>query len=307
MDQNSQTPIISTPSQPQPDIAKKSWPKLKIFSIIAVCALITGAAFLANYKSNRSLNRISPGTMTAIVSAAVKNDPDISPFVMDNLPFGETYNNVWWISDDGWNILVENTHHVTIRIPASSIPNNIEPVRTNFSIKFQKIIASIMKKHDLLISNKSSSMSTADKRYYDYIQAYEGSGLLCTALTNADRFSDVSTYDKMVIEMQLNCADNKRFEAEYERQLPFLKGLNEKNSVISRLEVKNNVARMQIRGRRTGAEAFLYKSGNAWKKIIVSQQAPQCSELIRNNIPTEFWTSCYDKDNKLKEAGAAWK
>lgn len=307
MDQNIKNPNTITPQQTQMATIKKSWPKLIIFSIIAAFLLINGGAFFKTYKSNRSLKRISPGTMTAIVSAAVKNAPDISPFLMDNLPFGETYNNVWWISDDGWNILVENTHHVTIRIPASSIPNNIEPVQTNLSIKFQEIIASIMKKHGLLINDKNSSTSTADKRYYDYVLAYEGAGLLCTALTNADRFSDISTDDKMVIEMKLTCADSDRFKDVYEQQLPFLKGLNEKNSVISRLEVKNNVARMQIRGRRTGANAFMYKSGPEWKKIIVSQQAPQCSEFVKNNVPTEFWPGCYDKNNNFKEASPAWK
>ena len=286
---------------------------------IVLISLIITVIFLLNKKPVKNISSIptqivqtnpaAPEVIINQISDSIKNDPELSPFLilLSNEPKDSYRNSLWWVSRNGWNILVEGATTTILRIPESTVPTTIEPAKTSLSKKFQELSAVIMKKNNLSLNALNSSSSETDRKYYDYIQAYDGSNIYCTILTNPDRFGDDSTGGKMVIEMRVNCVDDKKYQAAYDQQVPFLKGLNDKNAIVSHIEVKNNVASLALNNRRTGATAFMYKSGNDWKKIIVAQAVPECTELVKNNIPKEFWVECYDKDNNIQSKGSAWK
>ena len=315
--------LSGQPVQPYPK-------KLFVFiGLIILTLLIAGGIFFLNKKSTKNISAIpvvtltlptptesvqanssSPEVIINQISDSIKKDPELAPFLIlpSNEPKDSYRNSLWWVSRDGWNILVEGVTTVILRIPESTVPTTVEPVKTSLSKKFQKLSAGVMKKNNLSLNALNSSSSETDKKYYDYIQAYDGPNIYCTILTNPDRFGDDSTGGKMVIEMRVNCVNEKKYQAAYDQQVPFLKGLNDKTGVLSNIKIKNDkVASMSLNWRRTGATAFMYKSGSDWKKIIIAQAVPECIELVKNNVPKEFWVECYDKDNNIQPKGSAWK
>lgn len=298
------------------DCKKAGYPVLESYPV--TCKTPDGKTFTDTAPINSPINKetrtnpVATGNLTTPefivnqISDAVKKDPELSPFLAPTSQ--DSYrNSLWWVSKDGWNIIVDKAASTILRIPDSTVPTNIEPVQTSISKKFQALSTGIMKKNNLSLNALNSSTSETDKKYYDYIQAYEGPNIYCAILTNPDRFGDDSTGGKSVIEMKVNCADDKTYQVAYNQQIPFLKGLNDKNAIVSHLEVKNNVASLALNDRRTGATAFMYKSGNEWKKIIIAQAVPLCDELVKNNVPKEFWVECYDKDNNIQPKGSAWR
>ncbi len=199
----------------------------------------------------------------------------------------------WWISDDGWSILVPTKFTFVAKVtPIDSNPN--KDVMLDISSK----VGEIMKEKGFVLNEMNSSENIQDTKFYDYVRAYQRDDEKCLITASPDVGTSVegtpfhSTFT-------LGCFDGAVFQTSYEEQIPFLKGLNDKNAVIRNIQVKGNMASMAINWRRTGAVAFMYRLGNEWKKIIIAQGVPSCSELEENKVPKEYWIDCFGAGGEI--------
>lgn len=204
----------------------------------------------------------------------------------------------WWVTPDGWSILVPTDKSMVIKVLPSG---SAEPNKEEFG-RLNTIARDIMLSSKFTLNTLNSSESESDKKYYDYVQAYEKGNEKCVATSSPDVGAGANE-DRFYSKFTFSCFTNEELQAAYDLQIPFLKGLNRKNSVVSLIEVKGDRATMGIHGRRTGAVAFMYKSGSEWKTVIIAQAVPGCDELIANGVPQEFWVDCYDSNNKIRKGG----
>ncbi len=194
---------------------------------------------------------------------------------------------IWWISTDRWNLLVPSKYLVTVNVrPVKNSPN--QEVMT----KLQKIVNDEMVKNGWKSNTINSSTSQSDTRFYDYVQAYEKDELKCVATTSPDVGS--SGDEEFYSTFKFGCFDNTDLQKAYDAQTPFLKGLNEKDSVVRDIKIKGPRASLTVHWRRTGAVGWMYNENGVWKKVIVTQAVPECTDLEKNGVPQEFWIDCYN-------------
>lgn len=199
---------------------------------------------------------------------------------------------VWWITPDGWSILVTtNESFVAKVLPTGSSPNKIEFTKLN------SIVKQAMQTNGFSFNSLNSSSSESDGKYYDYVQAYEKGEIKCLATSSPD-VGHGSDETKFYSSFTFSCFKDADLQSAYAKQSPFLKGLNAKEAVVSNIRINGNRATMSINWRRTGASVWMYRVGNEWKKVIIAQAIPMCAELEKNNVPKEFWITCFDSNNK---------
>ncbi|HVZ59040.1 MAG TPA: hypothetical protein VG935_04795 [Patescibacteria group bacterium] len=233
-----------------------------------------------------------------LVAAALKNDPDLSVFVVANPEPYET-DGMIWVSSDNWTISVASPEAVILHLPTTEKDLYNSTVNTTQSQKFQALVASVMQQAGYHLNTLNSSTSTKDDKYYDYIQAYENNAFDCVAITNPDAES-YGRSTAMLRSLSVLCAPKTAFEQAYTQQLPFLRAINDHTAILRNIRIKDgNKMQADINWRRTGAELFMYNDGTSWKKISIAQAAGPCSDLEKANIPRQFWIDCYDSANNL--------
>ncbi len=203
--------------------------------------------------------------------------------------------NTWWISEDGWSILVPTD----LSIIAKVSPEQYYPNKNEFTI-LNSIVKDEMIKNGFTLNNLNSSGNEEDTKFYDYVLAYEKDDVKCVVTSSPDvghGADDTKDYS----EFSFSCFSNDLLNNAYEKQTPFLKGLQEKDAVVSHIKIQGNRAQMALNWRRTGAVAFMYKDGEDWRKVIVAQGIPSCSELEQNSVPQEYWVDCFQVDNQIRK------
>lgn len=77
--------------------------------------------------------------------------------------------------------------------------------------------------------------------------------------------------------------------------------MNAKNGIITYIKIKEDLALINIAGRRGGGIALMYKSENEWKEIYQGNGNISCSDLTQKLVPKKFWVDCWDEnDNYVK-------
>jgi hypothetical protein len=197
---------------------------------------------------------------------------------------------VWWISSDNWNLLVPSKYLLEAHVrPIKNAQNQ------KVMARLQKIVDDEMTSDGWKINTINSSTSPSDTRFYDYVQAYEKGDLKCVATSSPDVGS--SGEKEFYSTFNLGCFDNSALQQAYDVQVPFLKGLNEKDAVVSDIKTKGPRASMNVHWRRTGARGWMYNENGMWKKIIVTQAVPGCDQLEQNGVPQEYWITCYPNNS----------
>jgi hypothetical protein len=254
----------------------------------------------------QKLNSPQIDTLMRTFFQQIKSDQTFSPLARLHLQPTQ----VWWINEENWNIIVPKGQSLVIRtnVPPTSQPP--VPVKTKQSQHFHQLVAEFMAEHGLVLDRRNSSISTQDQAFVNYIQAYQGQGLLCTAATDEGVMLDVITGGGLYsIELSLNCTTEEQLQATYQQYLPFLEvvGTKGRNGVaLNHLVFNDKVAQVSVYPRITGAKAHLYKQNNNWQIISIGQESPLCSELEEKHLPREYWISCYDDNGHELPGSPLW-
>lgn len=197
----------------------------------------------------------------------------------------------WWITPDNWSILVPTKESFVAKVlpTASTNPNKSEVTKLN------SVVRKIMLTNGFNLNTLNSSLNESDNKFYDYVQAYEKGDTKCIVTSSPDvgyGSGETKSYSRFTV----SCFNDSELQIAYDKQVPFLKGLNKRDAVVSNIKVNGDKASMSINWRRTGATAFMYKLGDEWKEIITGQAVPNCSELVKNNVPEKYWITCYNSD-----------
>lgn len=280
---------------------------LFIISIIVLLGVIISFYFVLNNKINQLSNKQST-EITSATTQITETNSEIIPAkdsVNINQIFDQIYQQIkkadgvktielqdnsltWWITQDNRSIFVPSELTFTAKIQGKEI--------SNIKKELNKIVANILLQKFTLDKN-NSSLSETDNSFYDYIQAYNFDNLKCIATSSGDESivgeNNESNFD-------FSCITDEQINIAYSEQLPFLKVLNYGiDMAIANITIKNNMAEMSVRGRRTGGLAFMYKNNNQWILIAEGNGFPSCNELEEKKIPIKYWVSCTDSSNNI--------
>jgi hypothetical protein len=307
----------------------RNWKKL-IAIYLAIAVILYGAIYyliLNKQESNPySVTKSSQERSQSSPSAVPTNPPNSVPEKVINALYEKTQTlkgndilidknpkffpgNVWWISEDNYNILVPTSSFLRLQSKAINEDygdNTYKSVLSKPGMQsFFDLAVTEMTSQGFQKNTKNSSFSLTDTKYVDYVQAYEKSKTKCTVSVDPGTSGlGGSTDSALYFSISVGCTDD--FDTSYAEQVPFLKALNERESVLSRIMVKDNFATMALNFRRTGAAVFMYKSGGEWRKAAIGQSVPLCDELTKANVPQEFWVDCYEAGGNLRKGNPGW-
>lgn len=189
---------------------------------------------------------------------------------------------LWWISDDGWNIIDDSAFEIISTDPISNLPNPYSSPLDATTKELNESLSEIFLDNDFSINNLNTSESETDKSFYDYIVAFEKEDTRCIIKINRDNW-----------EYSISCSDE--FQKAYDEQIPYLKGLDIKDGVITKIEKIGNFARLSIRHRRTGHFKIIKIVGDEMIEIFRGQEPPRCKLMIENQVPEEIYERCFDE------------
>lgn len=185
----------------------------------------------------------------------------------------------WWVSDDGWNILISNAVSITAQ-------NNDFYSLSSLANDLNNEISKIFLYNNFELNNINTSKSVTDNEFYDYVIAFQKNENRCTLTTNGDGG-----------EYSVACSNS--FQDAYKEQIPYLKALNNKNVVVGIREKIGDFVWLNVHGRRTGYEALVKDKDGEITLIFTGQEAPPCNKMIINNVPKEVYGECYDSSGNI--------
>ena len=188
----------------------------------------------------------------------------------------------WWISEDGWNIIVRNATTITMGISApyrldqvSSI-NPISPI----SRELNNAISRMFIDNGFKLNIENSSGSKTD-RFYDYVVAFKKDETRCTLTINGD-------------DGNLDVACSNQFQEAYEEQIPYLRGLNDRNDVVELRKKIGDFVYLSVHARRAGYAVIGKMEGEKMEVIYTGQDTPDCDLMNKNKVPKEIYKDCHD-------------
>jgi hypothetical protein len=188
-------------------------------------------------------------------------------------------NKIFWLSRDGYGILVPVSVFVGSQISASSVDNVL---RKKIEILSTDTIK-LFKENGYSIDIRNTSQSSDDFKY----------GLLVTALTSADGsvFCKIQKSDIIPI-WSLNCIARSDFDEAYNQQLPFLLALDipKFSGIAVSVTQSDDYARVDISNGEVGAGySILKKIDDQWTKLYGGQDDPPCKIMQENNVPGQIY------------------
>lgn len=217
---------------------------------------------------------------------------------------------VWWDDTDGYSYRMQ-THGgaiIAVAVGVKMVPE--DKVAETYFAKEIAIAQEVFLRRGFALDKLNSSTSTADQHFYDYVQAYRNGNELCTVTVSPDYSSYVGGGMKMGYMLTANCADTLA-QTKNEQQ-PFLDALTlrgkEATAYIENQE--GDFFAISISYRRTGSASIVKKEGQNYRVMLVSQEAPPCALIDKEQIPTNLLGmigggGCYESDGSHREAPAA--
>ncbi len=261
--------------------------------IIAVSTIAAGFSiyYLAFYNPEKELNEIK-------IPVFANNEPDIvinstlQSLNNSSLPIkflNPVKSSQWWISDDGWSIIDPNTVSITSSVSTSNVEHQspVNPLNP-LAKELNNLISKIFLDNDFALNTLNTSKSETDNEFYDYVVAFQKDETRCILKTNGD-------YGEYTI----SCSNS--FQEAYEKQIPYLKALNNRNSIVSVRERIGDFVWLNVHLRRTGYLALMKDNGEEIKLIFTGQEAPFCDLMIENQVPKEVYGACYDASGNIVE------
>ena len=204
----------------------------------------------------------------------------------------------WWIDTDNLDLAIPTQLSIGFIIKNDSNNPNRNKDLDQICDNLNKIVKNNLSRHGFKINTRNSSKNKDDNQFYDYIQAYESGQFICLA--------ESPIIEEMGNWFHFYCFTSDQVKAARERQLPFIKILQSKNSIIYDLEIIDNYAKGNHHARRVGSTAYFYKNNNQWELLWDYQDLPMCTEFSEKNIPTKYWTDCYDQQMNIHKGSDVW-
>lgn len=230
-------------------------------------------------------------------------------------------NFVWWITEDGYSIVTNNTPSIGINLnPSTEMQKNLRMPTTTDYDEITKIVNNNMLKQGFKLNQKNSNSgipdSMSDDSFYDYFQAYEKEGIKCVGIARSDF---PPSYDMIYLEYTFSCTTDEKLNENYAIHVPFIELIIndreflkmtssisdrellkmtssleslKKNTAIFEINIEDDKASARVGARRSGWNAYFYKENNAWKLINQGQAAPYCSDLEQKGIPKKYQGNC---------------
>lgn len=204
---------------------------------------------------------------------------------------------VWWVSSDNYNIFIPTIDSLVFKAKYS-VDDQVSSDKISFILSktvmrsFYDLVVNEVENAGYKKNMVNSSTSFDDKKYYDYVEAYEKNSTKCTITIDPDASGDGSD-NNMYYAIYVACTD--KYDEEFKQQQPFLKALKIHNAVISSIqEQAGDFYWLNINYRRTGHYSIVKKEGNTYKEIHSGQDVPPCSKMQKYNVPEELYETCFD-------------
>lgn len=200
--------------------------------------------------------------------------------------------NMWWVSNDNWSILVEDSEAMGL-VRAKAYAELQEPA--SVTSKIVENISSYFINQGYTQNQNNSSQSTSDDSFYDYIKGFENNKEKCLLSVNPDEsyYQDENKQMVAVPNIVVSCSNSSFFNASYNKQIPYLKAMNDRKAVIYIQEETDSAIKANVNWRRTGAFALFSKKNGNWEMIYLGQDQPSCQVLEKYDFPKEVHDSCF--------------
>ncbi|MCK5212107.1 hypothetical protein KAJ89_05380 [Candidatus Parcubacteria bacterium] len=196
----------------------------------------------------------------------------------------QTESSLWWNDEDGYSILVPGIESMEIYKDDGVGADDF--TQSNFVGELLAIVEQVLSARGYILDKRNSSVDETDRRFYDYIRAYENDEELCVIRVNPD-YSSHGCSDNMFMcnTIEITCA-NDLFGSQTE-QRPFLEALNLKNKeAIVRIEKQiGDYFQVAVGSRRTGSMTLIKKENTGLRLLYMSQEDPSCEIIEKENIP----------------------
>lgn len=199
---------------------------------------------------------------------------------------------MWWVSDDSWSILVDNSEFIGL-VRAKAYSELQDP--TSVTSEIVKNVTSYFISQGYSQNHNNSSQSVSDDTFYDYIKGFENDNEKCLLSINPDESYYQDENKQMVADpnIVISCSNLSSFDANYMKQIPYLKAMNDRKAVIYVQEETDTAAIANVNWRRTGSFALFSKKNGYWKMIYRGQGQPSCQILEEYDFPEEIHDSCF--------------
>jgi|GEM_PF-1594905 len=259
--------------------------KILNFKIIAVLIFFIGIGFVFSFLTNPTFKNLS---VTEELSARFKAIDKNS--TIQNQDYG-----MWWDNNEGYSIIASTSESILAAKDFSSPGLEPNMIPDGIFKRELAIVKTVFTDRGFILNKNNSSTSMDDQRLFDYVQAYEKDNYLCTVTVSAEASSYPGSGKNGKAEegylLSVSCTD-RLAEAE-DQQIPFLDALNFKNKeqVAQLINSDGNFFHVEIHGRRAGSAVILKKENGKYRVLLISQEAPRCSLINKEKIPSSVLTS----------------
>ncbi|KUK79758.1 MAG: hypothetical protein XD95_0146 [Microgenomates bacterium 39_7] len=199
---------------------------------------------------------------------------------------------MWWVSDDGWSILVDNSE--TIALFRAKAHSELQDPKSETS-KIVETVSSYFANQGYSQNRNNSSDNVTDDAYYDFIRGFENNNEKCLLLVKPDEsyYQDENKQMVAVPNIVVSCSNSSSVDASYNKQINYLKAMNDRKAVIYIQEETDSAAKANVNWRRTGAFALFSKKNGNWEMIYLGQDRPSCQLLEEYDFPKKIHDSCF--------------
>lgn len=288
--------------------------------VLGTLSLLTLSTIAYFYSLNKSLKQeqikngvttnsestIQTTTLTDASLATFTNQYEFGPKVaeefnkivqeFDGKTVADAQSSVWWISNDNFNIINRNEIGLNYQNYMCESDYRNEELVPTISRRLSEKLKPLMVSFGFSFNQKNSSKSLVDTQFYDYVQAYEKGAIKCTFTVDPDCGS-YSPNDRMHNEFRFTCTDS--FNQNYLDQVPYLKGLNLTQSVISVERKVGDFAFVNVNYRRTGHYVIAKLVDGKWTQVFAGQGTPDCKTMQTHQVPQEIYENCYAEEDLL--------
>ena len=199
----------------------------------------------------------------------------------------------WWISDDEWNILDENAVAILIKIPINTI-NNYQPQSNSVDSlvnALNKKVANIFERNNFQLKSTDAFKKIVSQGYFDSVIAFQKGETRCTLSTS----NGIETNEQFnFFTYSIICSD--QFQKAYQVQAPYLKALDNRNSVIIPEKRVENFVHINVNPGMRGFFIIGEMEGEKIKIIFAGQEYPPCNLMESKQVPKEIYEKC-DESN----------
>lgn len=211
---------------------------------------------------------------------------------------------VWWNTAEGYSIRMNATESIQAAKANVKIVAQNDVVDTYFLPEIT-IVHNTFMRRGFTLDTDNSSRTTADERFFDYVQAYQKGDTLCTTVVNPEYSSYDGGGTDMAYTLTVSCADTLTQEAEGQQPLLDALDLRAKDATAYIGNQVGDFFVVQVNYRRGGTRAVLKKEGATYRVLLVSQEEPPCKLLDEEKVPPEVRTiiggGCFDENGTFRE------